>query len=281
MTGLPQMSCPALGSLPALDLKANVLGGVYFIQQGKSGPIKIGWSRNVRSRLAALQTATHERLHLLLVLAGKPEDERRLHAWFAHDRQGGEWFRPDGEVRAFIAAKLAPPPSVETSRCDGQRLGEPCWGEVRRYGIDDDFCEGHWEARNGHGYLPEPPRLHGDRFVVDEMGRACTRRCPEEPCWGDIERVGDADDTYCKAHHPVDGVYAAVYNRGAEDAYDPGPPRVPDLHGRLVALENRISDCIHQLGKREDCNGPDAVKDDLWDLLTTVETLRKQAGGEL
>lgn len=276
MIGLAEVSCPAMTSLPALDLQASALSGVYFVQQGESGPIKIGWSRNVRSRLATLQTATHERLRLLLVLGGKPEDERRLHSWFAHERRGGEWFHSDGEVGAFVAAKLARPAEpVGTARCDGRQPGEPCWGDVRRYSSDDDwFCEGHWEAREGCGYLPEPPHFHGPN-KTDEMGRHCQNACGSEPCWGEIVRVADFDDTYCEAHHPIDGVYAAIRNE--VQGGDPGPS---DLYPRLVALEERLSECIRHLGTSAECNGPEFVKSELWDVLSAVESLRKQAGSE-
>lgn len=94
-------------------------------------------------------------------------------------------------------------------KCDGRRSGGACWGEVRCYNCDGDwFCEGHWEAREGQGYLAEPPRIHGPR-VTDEQGRSCVRRyC--QPCWGKLERFGDYEDVYCEAHHPVDGVYQQV-----------------------------------------------------------------------
>ncbi len=167
---------------------------------------------------------------------------------------------------------------IPTDECDGRHWGhvdEPCWGEVKRYSVDGDrFCEGHWEEREGNGYLREPPRLHGPR-VIDEMGRPCVLKRPDQPCWGKIERYGDADDTYCEAHHPMSGVYGAVYNAGSQQTFE----RVTGwVEEELAKIETRLSACIHHLGTGEDCNGPEAVKADLWDLLTTVERLRR--GGE-
>jgi Meiotically Up-regulated Gene 113 (MUG113) protein len=75
---------------------------VYFIQ-AESGPIKIGFTTDVRMRLAALQTATAEELTLVGIMPGDEKDEAALHARFASSRIRGEWFRPDEEIRAFIS----------------------------------------------------------------------------------------------------------------------------------------------------------------------------------
>lgn len=125
-----------------VPLTSAALAGVYFIQRGDDGPFKIGWSKAVRSRLAALQTASPERLHLRLVVGGQPADELRLHAWFAKERLVGEWFRPDGEVGEFVAsaqarANLIGPSDVDTGviRYDFSRdpdcgYEDECWGRI-------------------------------------------------------------------------------------------------------------------------------------------------------
>lgn len=272
MNAPSKVFCPAITSLSSVDLKALSLRGVYFIQQGETGPIKIGWSTNVRSRLASLQTATHERLRLLLVLDGQPEDERRLHAWFARERRGGEWFHSNGELWGFIAAKLAPAPSPsKEATCWLTDVEGPCWGSVEYYSDGDSLCEGHFSFAQYGVYRHKPHTRPGDR--------ECKFHGHDAPCWGEIERYGDAADTYCEAHHPVNGTYAIFYNKGA-DSHECHPPAVPDLYERLVGLEGRISELVHHLGKSEDQNGPEAVKADLWDVLTTLEALRKQVGGE-
>lgn len=75
-------------------------GFVYFIQAGNAGPIKIGWALNdVVGRLAVLQIGSWEELRLLGVIPGSQEDERRLHASFAHARIRGEWFRASKVLR--------------------------------------------------------------------------------------------------------------------------------------------------------------------------------------
>jgi hypothetical protein len=75
---------------------------VYFIQQGDSGAIKIGCSKNPSQRLAGLQTGHSEPLRLLTCAVGSQAQERALHDRFAHLRVSGEWFRPADDLMAYI-----------------------------------------------------------------------------------------------------------------------------------------------------------------------------------
>lgn len=75
---------------------------VYFIQQGDSGAIKIGCSKNPAQRLQSLQTGHSEPLRLLTCAVGSQAQERALHDRFAHLRVSGEWFRPAEELLAYI-----------------------------------------------------------------------------------------------------------------------------------------------------------------------------------
>lgn len=75
---------------------------VYFIQQGDSGAIKIGCSKNPSQRLAGLQTGHSEPLRLLTCAVGSQAQERALHDRFAHLRVSGEWFRPADDLLAYI-----------------------------------------------------------------------------------------------------------------------------------------------------------------------------------
>lgn len=75
---------------------------VYFIQQGDSGAIKIGCSKNPSQRLQGLQTGHSEPLRLLTCAVGSQAQERALHDRFAHLRVSGEWFRPAEDLLAYI-----------------------------------------------------------------------------------------------------------------------------------------------------------------------------------
>jgi hypothetical protein len=74
---------------------------VYFVEAGPGGPIKIGTSLDVASRLRDLQATCPETLRLIVAIPGGHEDEHRLHCRFADERLHHEWFRGDGAVRSF------------------------------------------------------------------------------------------------------------------------------------------------------------------------------------
>lgn len=67
---------------------------VYFIQEGESGPIKIGHTNNIRMRLYNLQPGNPTPLRLLFMLEAPRGFERELHEQFAEHRIRSEWFRP-------------------------------------------------------------------------------------------------------------------------------------------------------------------------------------------
>lgn len=95
-------------------------GYVYFIQAGARPVVKIGATiAPLLARLAALQTASHERLRLLGAIDLRAEGvpaahraeystlarrrEREIHKQFALDRVQGEWFTLTDRLRLFIA----------------------------------------------------------------------------------------------------------------------------------------------------------------------------------
>ena len=89
--------------LEKYDARPAGVKRVYFIQQGEDGPIKIGFTVDLRKRLVALRTSTPHPLRLLLEVPGGEDVERDWHKRFAHVRLNGEWFRPDDELLQAIA----------------------------------------------------------------------------------------------------------------------------------------------------------------------------------
>lgn len=85
-------------------------GYVYFIAARPRGDIKIGLAKDVRARLATLQTASPQKLVLLGVI--EHEDaaglERHIHGVFAAERVRGEWFTASADLKAFIARHAVP-----------------------------------------------------------------------------------------------------------------------------------------------------------------------------
>jgi len=88
---------------------------VYFIQAGEDGPIKIGHTSNVPSRLKSLQTGHAAKLKVLGQCEGDKKLEKSLHHKFAEHRLTGEWFNPVQEILAEIAERCAPVPSQEST----------------------------------------------------------------------------------------------------------------------------------------------------------------------
>jgi hypothetical protein len=92
-----------------LTVWEEALPAVYFAQCGVDGPIKIGWTAGpVESRLRQLQVGSPEELRLLGILHTEEaaELERELHERFATYRVRGEWYRPEGELEAFLQTYL-------------------------------------------------------------------------------------------------------------------------------------------------------------------------------
>lgn len=78
---------------------------VYFVQAKEGGLVKIGSTRDLPSRLAALQCGSPLELRLRCVVPGGTKAEHFIHKELAHLRHHGEWFGPPEPVQAY-AAKL-------------------------------------------------------------------------------------------------------------------------------------------------------------------------------
>jgi hypothetical protein len=75
---------------------------LYFIQDGNDGPIKIGWTTNVRERISRLQMGNPRPLRVVAVILGGEEEESRWHNDYADQRLRGEWFAPSECLLARI-----------------------------------------------------------------------------------------------------------------------------------------------------------------------------------
>jgi hypothetical protein len=74
--------------------------GVYFVVSMELRLVKIGRSRAVHNRVAALKASIPGRLWLLGFIPN-PRLERRLHRRFEYQRERGEWFRQGPDLLAF------------------------------------------------------------------------------------------------------------------------------------------------------------------------------------
>lgn len=80
---------------------ADAKGYVYFVG-GRDGPVKIGFTVDVASRLSTLQTGSPTPLSVLAVVAGSPADERAYHRRFKGIRLHGEWFKRTTDLLAEL-----------------------------------------------------------------------------------------------------------------------------------------------------------------------------------
>lgn len=100
-------------------------GNLYFVQEGTSGCIKIGWtSVSVQGRLTALQTGNSADLQLLGFIPNCPPlTEKSWHERFGRFCRRSEWFWPAAELLAAINEALASPPLPAEIVWDGPRIG--------------------------------------------------------------------------------------------------------------------------------------------------------------
>lgn len=72
---------------------------IYFIQAiDGTGPIKIGYALDPKTRLAQIQTMSPVFLRILAQIKGNRKNEIELHRRLAEFRSHGEWFDPVPEV---------------------------------------------------------------------------------------------------------------------------------------------------------------------------------------
>lgn len=83
---------------------ASGLTYIYFVSDGEF--IKIGRAVDVLKRIRSLQSGHPRQLTVLTTMLTSLETERLLHRRFdplrAKARASGEWFRPEGDLMAFI-----------------------------------------------------------------------------------------------------------------------------------------------------------------------------------
>ena len=88
------------------------VAGIYFLQAGESGPVKIGMAGDIWKRVRALQLAHYEDLHIRGHIAdwrwgNYAWAEQVLHARFVQHRIRGEWFSPAKEITSLWKGEQA------------------------------------------------------------------------------------------------------------------------------------------------------------------------------
>jgi hypothetical protein len=96
---------PSSWKMPPYLKDFGETGYVYFLRMGRS--VKIGFSRDVRKRMKAIQTACPEPTEVLKVIPGVVNTERYFHEHFAQYRMQGEWFRLEGDLCSFLSVPVS------------------------------------------------------------------------------------------------------------------------------------------------------------------------------
>lgn len=79
-------------------------GQVYFLRRGRL--VKIGFTKNPEQRIRNLELQAGQKVKVLGIFPGTYQDESTLHKRFKQYREIGEWFRNEGEVKAFARAPV-------------------------------------------------------------------------------------------------------------------------------------------------------------------------------
>jgi hypothetical protein len=88
---------------------------VYFVQEGGGGAIKIGVTKNLKSRLATLRVNAPREMNVLAHVPGDERLETYLHDRFRGSHIRGEWYRSTPELFACIEELKTGPPVLSDS----------------------------------------------------------------------------------------------------------------------------------------------------------------------
>lgn len=106
---------------------------VYFVRAGNKGAIKIGVARDVKKRLATMQTGNPFELKVIALIPCSGvqqafDTERRIHNLFKAKRIRGEWFAGDINFRSIRDA-------IDIIE------DEPTKDQIREYQVISDRCK--------------------------------------------------------------------------------------------------------------------------------------------
>jgi hypothetical protein len=79
---------------------------VYFVRAGEHGPVKVGFTADLQTRLRALQTGCPATLRLECQIVGTRAIEALLHDWLSGFHVRGEWYRITADYIQHITIEL-------------------------------------------------------------------------------------------------------------------------------------------------------------------------------
>jgi len=96
--------------------KRNTGGNVYFLQSRETGLIKIGFSKQPKSRTKNLMVSHHEEIEPIGFIPGSQRTESSIHKAFSKTHKRGEWFYPSIELLGFIKGFSSPLPLAGSAK---------------------------------------------------------------------------------------------------------------------------------------------------------------------
>jgi len=75
---------------------------IYFVQEGDTGAVKIGYAAKPQKRVGNLQTGNSKKLRILLEIEGDKHLESALHSSFKDSHFRGEWYHLTNDMHWFI-----------------------------------------------------------------------------------------------------------------------------------------------------------------------------------
>lgn len=148
-------------------------GIVYFIQ-APSGPLKIGFTRNLLVRFSTLQVGNHEPLTLLAAAYLEREVESDLHARFHRFLIRGEWFEPHAEVLDYAQSL----PTELTTNFNVAHMASSCFSCQRKQCHVLELSKGQFESLCRRCLMARDGRLEKFvRFVSQQKTKK-----PKAPC---------------------------------------------------------------------------------------------------
>lgn len=85
-----------------------MIGFIYAIQVGHSGPVKIGFTVDLERRFNTLQSASPWPLRVIASVPANKLSEPWIHGQLSAYRIGGEWFRWTPPVKSLVERLAAP-----------------------------------------------------------------------------------------------------------------------------------------------------------------------------
>lgn len=200
------------------------LKGIYFMRADEDGPVKIGWSENVRQRADEVRPTPDTRLTLIRLIDGPRWGERWLHGQFDDFRIQGEWFSFAPEMLTIeLPAERPPTPPGKKSASSGTSKKTTTVG-VR---VPNGLLAEWQAAAESSGVLISP--------YVLRLARAGARYS-DEP----LEMTGDT---------PITAIFGDGERRAVGTGHEGGIVTAANAGTIILELQDQITGLTAQLGE--------------------------------